>query len=60
MRINKNEKARIVADMADFMLANGEHCTRETLLLQFSQVEVDTYQAEARERANRLAAQKAA
>ncbi|MBT9373210.1 hypothetical protein [Rhizobium sp. CSW-27] len=59
MRINKNEKARTVAEMANFMMANADHCTRETLLLQFSQAEIDIYQAEARERANRLAAHNA-
>lgn len=60
MHTNKNQKARVVAAMADYMLQNGDHCTRDTLLLQFSQAEIDSFSADAREVANRSLTGKAA
>lgn len=54
MKPNKSERARLVREMSQYMLDQGEHCTRETLLLQFTQNEVDTYSAEARIAANEL------
>lgn len=47
-RTNKTEKARIVSEMADYIQNHGDNCTRETMLLQFSQGEVDAHFADAR------------
>lgn len=52
MHRSKKDGARITREMADYMLANGENCTRDTLLLQFTQAEIDTYSDQARSLAN--------
>lgn len=52
MKTSKSERARIINDMSAYMREHGEHCTRDTLLLQFSPVEVDTYANDARSAAN--------
>lgn len=60
MRPTKKERQATIRQMADYMLANAENCTRDTLLLQFSQSEVDSFHEEARQLANTEAEQKAA
>ncbi|CDZ43224.1 Hypothetical protein NGAL_HAMBI1146_59970 [Neorhizobium galegae bv. officinalis] len=54
MKINKSERTRVVSEMAAYMREHGDNCTRETLLLQFSQNEVDTFSGPARAEANSL------
>lgn len=46
--MRKNERARTIREMADFMLENGDHCTRELLLVQFGQAATDACASEAR------------
>ncbi|WP_107678070.1 hypothetical protein [Agrobacterium sp. LAD9] len=51
-RIDQKKKASVVSKMAQYMIDNPDNCTRETLLLEFTQEEVDTCHADARAEAN--------
>lgn len=60
MHIKTKEKKRVINDMADAMLRYGDGCTKEQLLLQFTQEEVDAYSSEARALANTMSVREAA
>lgn len=55
MRINKKDRTKTVREMADYMRKHSANCTRETLMLQFTNEEIDLYSNEARDLANREA-----
>lgn len=57
MRINKKDRTKTVREMADYMLSHSHNCTRDTLLLQFTNEEIDLYSNEARDLANREASE---
>ncbi|MBB4146049.1 hypothetical protein [Rhizobium rhizoryzae] len=55
MRINKKDRTKTVREMADYMRKHSANCTREILMLQFTNEEIDLYSEEARTVANREA-----
>lgn len=59
-RVNKGDKARIVSEMANYIENHPDNCTRDVMLLQFSQDEVDTNFADASEEVKRRQNQRAA
>ncbi|MEH0295895.1 hypothetical protein V6R98_27195 [Agrobacterium sp. CCNWLW71] len=59
-RTNKGENKRLISEMADYIVEQGDNCTQETMLLQFSQSEVDSCFKSARDEVHQRRLQRAA